>query len=143
WGLLWGVFVFGELQGRGTSLYAQVIGGSLIMAAGATAIAFSSAPPEEHERWQTAAFRESDRYGTDPEYGRAGLGGRSQSPVSRRTALDWAKLSIATLAFVALAALARPQMISSSRSAAAALLVMIVGILLFCVAALWRTTKFN
>ena len=31
WGLLWGVFVFGELHGRSPSLYAQVVGGSLIM----------------------------------------------------------------------------------------------------------------
>src|SRR5215813_1897575 len=53
WGLLWGVLVFGELQGRGASLYSRVIGGSLIMAAGAAAIAFSSAPPEEHKHWQT------------------------------------------------------------------------------------------
>ena len=34
WGLLWGVFVFGELRGRGSSVYAQVIGGSLLMMAG-------------------------------------------------------------------------------------------------------------
>src|SRR5205814_7824505 len=26
WGLLWGIFVFGELQGRSSSTYAQVIG---------------------------------------------------------------------------------------------------------------------
>src|SRR5437879_8221978 len=29
WGLLWGILVFGELDGRGASLYVQVIGGSL------------------------------------------------------------------------------------------------------------------
>ena len=29
WGLLWGIFVFGELHGSGTSTYMQVIGGSL------------------------------------------------------------------------------------------------------------------
>src|SRR6202049_2056148 len=43
WGLLWGILVFGELHGRGHSLYAQVIGGSLLMMAGVAAIAFSSA----------------------------------------------------------------------------------------------------
>src|SRR5205814_1099574 len=30
WGLLWGVFVFGELHGRSASVYAQVVGGSLL-----------------------------------------------------------------------------------------------------------------
>src|SRR5690242_12302342 len=34
WGLLWGILVFGELRGLSTSLYAQVIGGSVLMAAG-------------------------------------------------------------------------------------------------------------
>ncbi len=37
WGLLWGILVFGELHGHAASLYAQVIGGSLITAAGAAA----------------------------------------------------------------------------------------------------------
>jgi drug/metabolite transporter (DMT)-like permease len=30
WGLLWGIFVFGELRGSGASTYLQVIGGSLL-----------------------------------------------------------------------------------------------------------------
>src|SRR3989440_8949910 len=42
WGLLWGTLVFGELHGRGHSMYVQVIGGSLLMMAGVAAIAFSS-----------------------------------------------------------------------------------------------------
>src|SRR5579871_4972927 len=41
WGLLWGVLVFGELHGRSSSTYAQVIGGSLLMILGVGAIAFS------------------------------------------------------------------------------------------------------
>src|SRR5579864_8078907 len=97
WGLLWGTLVFGELHGRSASLYVQVIGGSLIMSAGAAAIAFSAAPPEEHERWQAAAIRESALYGTDIEYVRAGLEGRAGEMGTGRTALDWAMLAIATL----------------------------------------------
>src|SRR5450432_3856059 len=52
WGLLWGVFVFGELHGRSTSTYMQVVGGSLLMMLGAVAIALSSATEREHSRWQ-------------------------------------------------------------------------------------------
>ena len=47
WGLLWGVFVFGELHGSGASTYMQVIGGSLLMMMGVAAIAFSSAAGKE------------------------------------------------------------------------------------------------
>ena len=63
WGLAWGILVFGELRGRGLSLYAQVIGGSLLMAAGAGAIALSSVTRKEHGRWHEAAHREGKRYG--------------------------------------------------------------------------------
>ena len=40
WGLLWAIFVFGELRGLTGNVYVQVIGGSLLMGAGAIAIAF-------------------------------------------------------------------------------------------------------
>jgi glucose uptake protein GlcU len=36
WGLLWGILVFSELHGLTRGVYAQVIGGSLLMAAGAS-----------------------------------------------------------------------------------------------------------
>src|SRR6202030_4048348 len=62
WGLLWGVLVFGELQGRGHSLYLEVVGGSLLMMAGVAAIAFSSATSGEQSRWKQAAHREGRRY---------------------------------------------------------------------------------
>src|SRR5205807_9691062 len=63
WGLLWGIFVFSELHGRGASLYLQVIGGSLLMMLGAGAIALSSATGKEQLRWKEAAEREGRRYG--------------------------------------------------------------------------------
>ena len=141
WGLLWGLLVFGELQGRGASLYAKVIGGSVVMALGAAAIAFSSAPPEEHERWQAAALRESDRYGTDVEYVRAGLEGRRAE--NRRTVLDWAMIAAATIVFVVLASWARAPMVGFHVPAALALLVVIFAILVIARTALWRTTGFS
>ena len=44
WGLAWGALVFGELNGLGLSAQLLVIGGSLIMIAGAIAISFAEAP---------------------------------------------------------------------------------------------------
>src|SRR3989449_3035946 len=79
WGLVWGLLVFGELRGGAATTYGQVIGGSLLMALGAVAIALASATGAEHRRWQEAATREGDRYGIDPAYGRAALAGESAS----------------------------------------------------------------
>src|SRR5205814_4108997 len=42
WGLAWGILVWGELRTAGGSVLTKVIGGSLVMAAGAAVIAFSS-----------------------------------------------------------------------------------------------------
>ena len=149
WGLLWGVVVFGELRGAPTSLYAQVIGGSLIMAAGAAAIAFSSAQPKEHEHWQAAALRESERYGTDLEYVRSGLEGRSAAhgrsveDGNRHTVLDWIMLGITVLVFIGLFAISRTPMVSFNAHAAVVLLVVMLAILAVSGAMLWRITKFN
>src|SRR5207248_1871533 len=75
WGLLWGVFAFGERKGGGSGVYWRVIGGSLLMAAGAGAIALATAPGREHRRWQEAGARESARYNVDPAYVAAGMAG--------------------------------------------------------------------
>lgn len=147
WGLLWGVVVFGELSGGGTALYAKVIGGSVIMAAGAAAIAFSSASPKEHEHWQAAALRESARYGTDLAYVRSGLEGRSLptevEDTRRRTVLDWIMLGAIAVFFAVLFAIARSPMVPFNAHAAVVLLLVMVAILVFCGARLWRTTRFN
>src|SRR5262249_37274573 len=68
WGLLWGVLVFGELHGRSAAHSAKIVGGSLLMAAGAGAIALASVTRNEHASWHEAAQRESDRYGIAQDY---------------------------------------------------------------------------
>jgi drug/metabolite transporter (DMT)-like permease len=149
WGLLWGMLVFGELRGGTDSLHAQVIGGSVIMAAGAAAIAFSSAQAREHERWQAAAVRESERYGTDLDYVRSGLEGRSAATgpageeAKRRSVLDWAMLAVTAIIFAALLSVARMPTVPFNLGAAAVLLVVMAAILAICGGALWRITRFN
>src|SRR5215475_197402 len=76
WGLLWGVLVFGELHGRSSTTYAQVIGGSLLMILGVGAIAFSSATGQEQSQWRAAAQRESSRYGLASDFVEARMEGR-------------------------------------------------------------------
>jgi len=68
WGLLWGIFVFGELRGSGASTYMQVVSGSLLMMLGVGAIAFSSAAGKEQAHWKEASQRESRRYNISEAY---------------------------------------------------------------------------
>src|SRR6185503_279387 len=85
WGLLWGVLVFGELRGGSSTLYTQVVGGSIVMAIGAGLIALSSVSGSEHAKWTAAAEREADRYGVDREYTRNRVAGREVHGATRRT----------------------------------------------------------
>jgi hypothetical protein len=150
WGLLWGILVFGELHGRSASLYVQVIGGSLLMAAGAGAIALSSVTGNEHARWKQAAEREGQRYGVDADYVQAGLSGNDASAVPGRlsvppgrTWLDWLLVLAATTIFFTLAILARAPNMSLNWPALVTLAVAMFIFLFACGLALWKTTRFN
>lgn len=145
WGLLWGILVFGELHGRGSSIYQQVVGGSALMMLGVAAIAFSSPTGEEQVRWKKAAQREGLRYGVAADYVEARMDGRQATgePKPSRRGWDWLLVAGASGIFVVLAAMARvPQM---SFHAGPALLLALASLLLLlvCGLALWRTTRFN
>jgi drug/metabolite transporter (DMT)-like permease len=146
WGLLWGILVFGELHGRGSALYAQVIGGSLLMAAGAGAIALSTVGGKEHEHWDEAAQREGERYGVDAGYVQAGLEGKFRNRVEsqyRRNRLDWVLVVLATAVFISLAIMARAPQMTLNWNALVALCAAMLLFLASCGAALWKITRFN
>jgi drug/metabolite transporter (DMT)-like permease len=145
WGLLWGILVFGELHGRGSSTYMQVIGGSLLMLAGVGAIAFSSATGQEQLAWKAAAHRESRRYGVAPDYVDSRMDGRqAQGEItSSRSFLDWVLVAGATAIFIFFAALARVPEISFRLMPAAVLSAALLVLLLVCGLSLWRTTRFH
>jgi glucose uptake protein GlcU len=145
WGMLWGIFVFGELRGSGASTYVQVIGGSLLMMLGVAAIAFSSAGGKEQAQWKQAARRESRRYGIAEDYVEARMLGKQVTGETRppRTMLDWILVAVATTIFVLFAAMARAPMMSLHPAPAAVLVAATLVVLLFCGLTLWRTTRFN
>jgi len=150
WGLLWGILVFGELHGRSASLYGQVIGGSLLMAAGAGAIALSSVTSKEHARWKQAAEREGQRYGVDAGYVQAGLSGSDANNAHGRFAsqpgrtwLDWLLVIAATAIFMTLAVLARAPNLTLNWPALLALAAIMLIFLVACGLALWKITRFN
>ena len=144
WGLVWATMVFGELHGSGWNIYAKVAGGSLLMALGALAIAFSSATSDEYMSWKEAATRESDLYGVDPSYVLAHMEGSNEVVTrARRTWIDWLLISIATCVFIAFGAIARlPHMDLQwgwlVALTGAMLLVLIAGGMM-----LWRITRFD
>jgi glucose uptake protein GlcU len=145
WGLLWGILVFGELHGRGSSIYMEVIGGSLLMMLGVGAIAFSSATGREQTRWKEAAHRESDRYGVAADFVEARMDGRQVLGEAKpsRSGLDWLLVVAATSVFAIFAAMARVPQMSLHWGPAALLIVVLFLILFICGLALWRTTRFN
>src|SRR6266853_2548579 len=145
WGLLWGTLVFGELHGRGHSIYAQVIGGSLLMMAGVAAIAFSSATTSEQTRWKQAAHRESQRYNIAADYVEARMDGRQSANEAKpsRTAIDWLLVAAATAIFIYFGATARLPQIQLNWPAALALSAASLALLLLCGLTLHRTTRFH
>jgi drug/metabolite transporter (DMT)-like permease len=144
WGLLWGILVFHELRNGSQRLYAEVIGGSLLMAMGAVAIALSSATKQEHLRWQDAAEREGKLYGIEDSYVRASMEGKDfEAGENPRTLLDWALIGGVIAIFLALASMARLPHVELSWEWAAAVTLAMLLLLGGCVVALWRTTRFN
>jgi len=136
WGLVWGIAVFGEHGG------ARVITGSLLMAAGAGAIALASAPAREHRRWQEAGARESARYGVDPAYVAARMvGEETAGPPVRRGLVDWLIVIGATAVFIGFATVARVPALAINGIWAGALVVALVAFLVVGGVALWRATR--
>ena len=144
WGLLWGILVFHELHGGTRAVYAQVGGGSLLMAAGAVAIALSSATEREHSSWRDAAHREGERYGVEHEYVRAGMEGKSFGTSSHgRSFIDWLLILGTTALFIVLASISRLPRMEISMAWAVALTVAMLALLAAGGIALWRTTRFR
>src|SRR5205807_1492025 len=134
WGLLWGIFVFGELRGRSSSTYLQVVGGSLLMMLGVGAIAFSSATGEEQKRWKEAAQREGRRYNVAEDFVQARMEGRQAAGESTpiRTVRDWLLVAAATAIFVIFAAMARVPQLSLHWGPAALLTAALLVLLFVC-----------
>ena len=143
WGLVWGLLVFGELHGRSAATYGQVIGGSLLMALGAAAIALASATGAEHRRWQEAAEREGSRYGVDPAYVRAALAGESAGAPTRRTWLDWMLVAGTTAVFIGFGVMARVPTLAIQWGWVVVLAATMVALLVGTGMLLWRTTRLN
>lgn len=144
WGLLWALLVFRELHGLSPGIYSEVIGGSILMATGAVAIACSSTSGGEYSSWKEAAQRETELYGINPEYVTTRMEGRDfESKAARRTWVDWSLVAGATFIFVALGIMARVPHMAIQVEWLLGLSLAMVVVLLAAGLALWRVTKFT
>ena len=144
WGLLWAIFVFRELHGLTGNIYVEVIGGSVLMAAGAVAIASSSASDNEYSSWQEAAQREVNLYRIDPNYVVSRMAGLElESRRGARTPTDWLFIAAAVFIFAGLGAMARVPEMEIGMGWLAALSLAMLVVLVAGGVALWRITKFS
>lgn len=144
WGLLWAILVFRELHGLSPHVYAEVIGGSILMALGAVAIASSSTSENEYSSWKEAAQRETERYRLNPEYVRTRMEGRDlHANVTRRTWVDWLLIAGAIILFAGFGAMARAPHMEIQIAWLTALSVAMLLVLFASGFALWRVTRFS
>jgi drug/metabolite transporter (DMT)-like permease len=144
WGLLWAILVFGELHGLARHIYVEVIGGSLLMAAGAVAIACSTASEEEYSRWKQAALRETQLYGIHSDYVMTRMEGHDEDfGAARRTWIDWVLVAGATAVFVALGVMARVPRLEIRTEWLVALSGAMLVVLVAGGVFLWRVTRFS
>ena len=143
WGLLWGVLVFGELTGSSAVLH-RVVAGTLLMAAGAAAIAFATANRAEHEEWRKAAENEAARYGVDDDYVSARMAGEELGGVRirKRSWIDWTIALAATAVFIYFASMAQKPHLIMNMGAAIAVVAATFVMLFAAGIYLWRTTRF-
>jgi glucose uptake protein GlcU len=144
WGLLLGLLVFSELRGLTANVYAEVIGGSVLMALGALAISTSSTSEGEYASWTRAAEREADLYGIDPGYVSSRMEGREiDASEVRRSWVDWLMIISATLIFLVLGSLAHVPQMEIHFGWLLLFAAGLVAVLAAGVVILWRVTKFT
>jgi drug/metabolite transporter (DMT)-like permease len=143
WGLAWGALVFGELTGLGAQLL--VIGGSLVMIAGAIAISFAEAPASEQASWRQATQRECARYGLDELSVAAAVRGEQAIGKAKPKRHWWEALVVlaAIGIFIWLGLSAARQQIVFSVPWMIVLAIASLVALVVCGLALWRRTRFS
>jgi drug/metabolite transporter (DMT)-like permease len=145
WGLAWGALVFGELAGLGTGGRVLVIGGSLIMIAGAVAISYAEAPASEQASWTQAMRRECTRYQMDEASVAAAVNGE-EPPTRANLKRHWWELVVVLAAagvFVYLGLGAGRQEIALNWLWLSVLAIASLVFLVVCGMVLWRRTRFS
>jgi drug/metabolite transporter (DMT)-like permease len=146
WGLAWGILVFGETAGMDTKAVVLIVGGSVIIVAGAWAISSAEAPDSERAAWKRAIERECLRYGLKQDRLLADLeDGEAPEYDPGHPRRKWWELAVLCAAigiFVWLATLARPQPLAVNPFWASVLIAVALVFLAGTGLLLWRRTRF-
>src|SRR5277367_6430727 len=143
WGLAWGALVFGELAGADRQHILLVVGGSVIMIAGALAISSAAASGREHSSRNEAILRECDRYGLDYYKTLSAMTGEEFGKGERRRWWDYAIVAAATSIFVFLGLRARTPTLAMNKVWVGVLTLFLLLSLAAGSISLWRTTRFS
>ncbi len=145
WGLAWGALVFGELKGASGPTQALVIGGSMLMIAGAVAISTAVAPAGEQASRRVAMARECDRYGLSLERLEASQAGKDPLALETRARRWWDALIVAAAlgVFVSLALWAERPPLAMDFLWCTTLTAAMLVLLLACGWMLWKRTNFS
>ncbi|RPI18200.1 MAG: EamA/RhaT family transporter [Acidobacteriales bacterium] len=145
WGLAWGALVFGELAGQGPAALSLVLGGSLMMMAGAVSISFAEASKAEQDYWRLAMARECGRYGLDPKRVEATLSGDDPIEGEKPQRHWWESLvGLGAVAiFVWLGMGAEWKLIAVDPTWMALLIAATLIFLVVCGLLLWKRTRFS
>ena len=145
WGLAWGALVFGELAGKAGTHQAMVIGGSIIMIAGAVAISRAEAPESEQIFWKKAIRRECERYGLNQTRVEAACAGDDPLALDTKGRSRWELVvfAAALAIFIWLARSAERQALSMNPFWTVVLALGSLALLCGCARALWKRTRFS
>jgi drug/metabolite transporter (DMT)-like permease len=142
WGLAWGALVFGELAGADSATRLLVLGGSVVMIAGAALIASAAAPSGEQDARSHAVARECTRYGLDQQQVESALAGESSHPRTGRRVWDLLIAAAAVGIFLWLGLAARRPSLEMNLAAMAVLSAATLAALVFAGYLLWKRTRF-
>jgi drug/metabolite transporter (DMT)-like permease len=145
WGLAWGALVFGELASHGGSAKTLIIGGSLLIVAGAIGISTSVTADRERVSWEEAIQRECDRYGLKFDELAAAQAGDDPLAEKARPRSVWDVLILigAVGIFVWLAVGTERPPIAMNLGWALALVIPSLAVLGACGWLLWKRTGFS
>lgn len=145
WGLAWGIFVFGEMAGQGSTAIGMVITGSLIMVAGAVAISRAETGEVEKDAWRAIVRKECDRYRLDPVRLEAAMQGEDSLQTEAKGHPWWEYVIglVAVGLFVYLGFLAERQSLDIHVEWMILLLLATTAFLFLGAWMLWKRTRFS
>lgn len=145
WGLAWAALVFGDLTFQTTGVIIAIVGGSLLMIAGAAAISTAQASGEEHTSWDAAVERECKMYNLDRERVHASARGEDTLAVKsgKHRWWDYAIIVMSTSVFVVLACYSKHPPLHINVYWMGLLSLVTLAVLAAAAVLLYRRTKFS